>query len=107
LLKRLVSGGALNQPWGLAAAPSGFGPLSNTLLVSNNTDTGTINGFNAITGEFVGTVKDSAGKPIVIDQLWGIDFGDGLGKNGPKNTLFFAAGPDNNFAGLFGSIVVK
>lgn len=106
-VKRLISGAPLNQPWGFAAAPSGFGPLSNTLLVSNNTDTGTINAFNAITGDFVGTVSDTTGKPIVIDQLWAIDFGDGLGANGPKTTLFFTAGPDNNFAGLLGSIVFK
>jgi uncharacterized protein (TIGR03118 family) len=106
-LRRLTSDAHLNQPWGLAAAPSGFGPLSNTLLVSNNTNIGTINGFNAITGDFVGTVKDTSGNSIVIDQLWAIDFGDGFGANGPKNTLFFTAGPDNNFAGLFGSIVFK
>jgi hypothetical protein len=55
----------------------------------------------------VGAVKDTTGKVIRIDQLWGIDFGDGVGKNGPKNRLFFTAGPDNNFAGTLGSIVFK
>ena len=44
------------------------------------------------------------GKAIVIDQVWGIDFGDGLGKNGPANRLYFAAGPSNNLAGILGSI---
>ena len=106
-LKHLTQGAPLNQPWGFAAAPSNFGPLSNTLLVSNNTNTGTINGFNAITGQFVGTIRDATGAAIHIDQLWGIDFGDGLGKNGSKNQLFFTAGPNNNFAGLFGGIVFK
>ena len=106
-LKRLAQGAPLNQPWGFAAAPSDFGPLSNTLLISNNTNSGTINGFNAITGQFVGTIKDTTGKVIHIDQLWGIDFGDGMGSNGNKNRLFFTAGPDNNFAGTFGSIVFK
>jgi uncharacterized protein (TIGR03118 family) len=106
-LKHLAQGPPLNQPWGLAVAPSNFGPLSNTLLVSNNTNSGTINGFNAITGQFVGTIKDTTGEAIRIDQLWGIDFGDGMGKNGAKNKLFFTAGPDNNFAGTFGSIVFK
>src|SRR5205814_639803 len=38
-------GAPLNQPWGFALAPSNFGPLSNTILVSNNTNAGTINGF--------------------------------------------------------------
>jgi len=106
-VKRLTHGAPLNQPWGFAAATSNFGPLSNTLLVSNNTNSGTINGFNAITGQFVGTIRDATGAAIRIDQLWGIDFGDGLGKNGPKNRLFFTAGPDNNFAGTLGSIVFK
>ena len=106
-LKHLAQGAPLNQPWGFAAAPSNFGPLSNTLLISNNTNSGTINGFNAITGQFVGTMKDDTGKAIQIDQLWGIDFGDGLGNNGPRNRLFFTAGPNNNFAGTLGSIVFK
>jgi len=106
-LKHLAQGAPLNQPWGFAAAPSNFGPLSNTLLVSNNTNSGTINGFNAINGQFVGTIRDTTGAAIHIDQLWGIDFGDGLGKNGSKNQLFFTAGPNNNFAGLFGRIIFK
>jgi uncharacterized protein (TIGR03118 family) len=105
--KPLIHGGPLNQPWGIAAAPGNFGPLSNTLLISNNTDTGTINAFDPITGHFVGKLKDTRGKPIVIDQLWAIDFGDGMGANGGVNQLFFAAGPDNNLAGEFGTIEFK
>jgi uncharacterized protein (TIGR03118 family) len=103
--KPLIQGAPLNQPWGIAAAPANFGPLSNTLLISNNTNFGTINAFNATTGKFVGTVKDTTGKPIRIDQLWGIGFGDGLGKNGSPRQLFFASGPANNLAGTFGVIV--
>lgn len=100
----LIEGGQLNQPWGIAAAPSHFGPLSNTLLISNNTNAGAINAFDGTTGKFVGTVKDTNGKVILIDQLWGIDFGDGLGKNGFPAQLFFAAGPSGNRAGTFGMI---
>jgi uncharacterized protein (TIGR03118 family) len=103
-LKQVAHGAPLNQPWGLAIAPRNFGPLSNTLLVSNNTNTGTINAFNSITGQFVGTIKDSNGKAIHIDQLWGIDFGGGTANNGASNQLFFTAGPDNNLAGTFGVI---
>lgn len=104
LLKRLVQGGKLNQPWGIAIAPASFGPLSNALLISNNTNTGTINAFNPATGQFMGTVTDAHGKPIVIDQLWGIEFGGGTANNGRKNQLFFTAGPSNNLAGTFGVI---
>jgi uncharacterized protein (TIGR03118 family) len=103
-LKQVVHGAPLNQPWGLAIAPNNFGPLSNTLLVSNNTNTGTINAFNSITGQFVGTIKDTNGKAIHIDQLWGIEFGGGTANNGATNHLFFTAGPDNNLAGTFGVI---
>ncbi len=107
--QHLFQGAPLNQPWGIAAAPRNFGPLSNTLLISNNVNHGTINAFDGFTKQFVGTVKDTSGKAIVIDQLWGIDFGDGTkgGKNGGANELFFTAGPSNNVAGTFGSITFK
>lgn len=104
--KPLIHGAPLNQPWGVAIAPSGFGPFSNTILISNNTDQGTINAFDPVTGNFVGTLKPHrGGKPIVIDQLWGIDFGDGKGANGAPNELFYTAGPKNNLVGEFGKIV--
>jgi uncharacterized protein (TIGR03118 family) len=106
-LKRVAQGSALNQPWGLAVAPKNFGSLSNTLLVSNNTNTGTINAFNSVTGQWVGTIKDITGKPIEINQLWGIEFGGGTAKNGNTNQLFFTAGPDGNLAGTFGRIDVQ
>lgn len=107
LLKRLAQGSPLNQPWGFAIAPRNFGPLSNTLLVSNNTNGGTINAFNSVTGQFVGTIRDTNGKNIVIDQLWGIKFGGGSPKDGSTNELFFTAGPDNNLAGTFGKIAFE
>jgi uncharacterized protein (TIGR03118 family) len=107
LLKQLANGAPLNQPWGFAIAPKNFGTFSSTLLVSNNTNSGTINAFNAITGQFVGVLKDIDGKPINIDQLWGIGFGDKAGVNGAENQLFFTAGPVNNQTGLFGSIIFK
>lgn len=108
LLTTAAHGAPLNQPWGLAAAPKNFGPLSNTLLVSNNTNSGTINAFDPLTQQLVGRVKDTGGNDSVIDQLWGIDFGGGAkgNANGATNQLFFTAGPDNNFAGTFGRIDV-
>jgi uncharacterized protein (TIGR03118 family) len=103
-VKTLVKGNHLNQPWGMALAPSNFGPLSSTLIVSNNTNNGNINGYDPATGAYVGTVKNSAGKPIIINQLWGIEFGGGTANNGRTNQLFFAAGPQNNLDGTFGKI---
>jgi uncharacterized protein (TIGR03118 family) len=105
-VKVLAQGKPLNQPWGFAVAPRNFGPLSNTLLVSNNTNSGTINAFDLENGQFVGTIKDTNNKFITIDQLWGIEFGGGGAKNvnGRTNQLFFTAGPYNNVAGTFGAI---
>ena len=107
-VKHFVIGSPLNQPWGMALAPKDFGPLSNTLLVSNNLDVvGDINGFDIETGKFVGTVTSSDGKPILIDQIWGIEFGGGTAANGKKDQLFWAAGPLNNVDGAFGYIELK
>jgi uncharacterized protein (TIGR03118 family) len=107
LLKTLAKGAPLNQPWGFAIAPKDFGEFSNTLLVSNNTNEGTINAFRPATGEFVGTLKNAKGEVIHINQLWAIQFGAGSGKGSATNELFFTAGPDDNNAGLFGVISVK
>ena len=107
LVKQLVQGAPLNQPWGYAVAPKNFGPLSNTLLVSNNTNGGTINAFNLENGQFVGTVRETNDKDIVIDQLWGIDFGGGTATNGRTDQLFFTSGPHDNLAGTFGVIGLK
>ncbi len=106
-VKTLAQGAPLNQPWGFAVAPKNFGKLSNTLLVSNNTNNGRINGFNLETGQYVGTVRDANNKDIIIDQLWGIEFGGGSANNGRTNELYFTAGPDNNLAGTFGVIRAK
>jgi uncharacterized protein (TIGR03118 family) len=106
LVKRFASGKPLNQPWGIAVAPSNFGTLSSTVLISNNTSTGNINGFNATTGRFVGAIKNAAGKAIQINGLWGIEFGGGTTSNGATNALYFTAGPsDTN--GYFGVITAK
>ena len=103
----LIKGYPLSQPWGVAIAPKNFGPLSNTLLISNNTDHGTINAFNAVSGQFVGALKDTSGKAILIDQLWGIGFGDGLGKNGKASRVVLYRWSRDNLAGTFGVIGFK
>jgi uncharacterized protein (TIGR03118 family) len=106
-VNRLIEGAPLNQPWGFAVSPKNFGPLSNALLISNNTNNGTINAFNSLTGKFIGTMKDTSGNPIVINQLWALGFGGGTAANGTTSQLFFTAGPGNNLAGTFGVISFK
>ncbi|MBZ5665538.1 MAG: TIGR03118 family protein [Acidobacteriia bacterium] len=103
-VKTLIHGKPLNQPFGFAMAPSNFGPLSNTLLISNNTNSGTINGFDPTTGALVGTIRNAAGKKLVFNQIWGIEFGGGTAANGNTNQLFYTAGPKNNLNGVFGVI---
>jgi uncharacterized protein (TIGR03118 family) len=102
-VKRLVSpGGALNAPWGLALAPADFGTLSNVLLVGNFGD-GKINGFDPSSGTFMGAVSDSHGAPFASPGLWGIAFGNDT-VNQPHNTLFYAAGPNDEANGVYGRI---
>jgi uncharacterized protein (TIGR03118 family) len=102
-VKRLIRGTPLNQAWGMAVAPANWGPLSGTLLVSNNTKNGEINGFNLKTGALVGTMKNKLGKPLAISGLWGIEFGGGSTANGNTDQLFFTAGPAST-NGYFGVI---
>ena len=104
LVQRLISGNHLRAPWGLAMAPANFGAFSNDLIVGNFGD-GQLHAFNAQSGKYDGEFKDEQGKPLVIDGLWGITFGNG-GNGGDRNALYFAAGPDDETHGLFGSLRV-
>ena len=95
-------GGKLSAPWGIAYAPENFGALSGMLLVGNFGD-GSIAAYDAKTREFVDMMKDAKGKPVKIEKIWGFLFGNGDGL-GDKNAMYFAAGPDDENDGLFGSI---
>ena len=96
--------GKLSAPWGIAYAPADFGALSGALLVGNFGD-GTIAGYDASSGEFIDVMRDGKGKPVVIDKLWGILFGNGQSL-GDSNALYFAAGPKDETDGIFGSLRV-
>lgn len=93
----------INSPWGLAIAPSTFGRHADQLLVGNF-GSGTIMAFEA-NGDFKGLLEDAntRERPMVIDGLWGLAFGNG-GKAGRPSTLYFSAGPDGESHGLFGAI---
>jgi uncharacterized protein (TIGR03118 family) len=102
-LQRLVTRGKLNSPWGLAIAPAGFGRFGGDLLVGNFGD-GLINAYDPTTGHFRGQLVNRFGQPIVIDGLWGLDFGNN-GAAGPASTLFFTAGPGGEKHGLLGELI--
>ena len=104
LIRRLVTRGMLNSPWGLALAPAGFGQFSGALLVGNFGD-GHINAYDPSTGRHLGQLRQAHGRPIVIDGLWALRFGNG---NAAKtNELLFSAGPNGEADGLLGKIVVS
>lgn len=106
LVKTLTAGTELKGPWGLALAPGNFGPDSKALLVGDLND-GRINAFNATSGALIGPLTDPQGKIISEIGLWGTRFGGGNSENGKINQLFFAAGPNNEKAGLLGVISYK
>jgi uncharacterized protein (TIGR03118 family) len=100
-VKRLVSGGPLDSPWGLALAPAGFGGAAGDLLVGNFGD-GSIDAFN-LNGTFIGTLGTTPATPLINDGLWGLTFGNG-GNGGSMNTLYLTAGLNSEADGLFAQI---
>jgi uncharacterized protein (TIGR03118 family) len=105
LVKRLVSRGKLDSPWGLAMAPTGFSKFGDDLLVGNFGD-GRIHAYDPVTGQFRGTFFRRRGHPLVIDGLWGLTFGNNA-RAGSSNTLFFTAGVNDEKHGLFGSLTPR
>ena len=103
-VKRFVSRGQLNAPWGVAKAPPSFwgdSPMTNVILVGNFGD-GRINAFDE-NGNFLGQLR-AHGEPIVIERLWAISFAPTTATTINPNWLYFAAGPDDEVDGLFGYI---
>jgi uncharacterized protein (TIGR03118 family) len=106
LIAAVADHGQLNSPWGVAPAPSDFGRFGGCLLVGNFGD-GTINAYCKDSEDewhFGGTLR-SGKRPLVIDGLWGIGFGNDHA-SGDHNVLYFAAGPDDEENGYFGKIEV-
>lgn len=100
LVRRLVSHGALNSPWGMTRAPLGFGAFGGAILIGNFGD-GRVNAFDN-NGSFLGTLRGRNGQPIVIAGLWSLMFGVFTGAN-PED-LYFSAGINKEKDGLIGEI---
>jgi uncharacterized protein (TIGR03118 family) len=109
LLVEAIVGGNLNAPWGMALAPAGFGTLGGDLLVGNFGD-GVINAYDPVSFALKGQITDATGAPVANPGLWEIVFGAGSTTTGTPatagdpNTLYFAAGINNEKGGLFGAI---
>jgi uncharacterized protein (TIGR03118 family) len=102
LLHTWGDGSGLDAPWGLAVAPASFGAFAGHLLVGNFGD-GTIAAFDPLTRQFADHLRDGNGQPIAIEGLWGLQFGNGASL-GETDRLYFAAGPEDETAGLFGNL---
>jgi uncharacterized protein (TIGR03118 family) len=106
LVRRLITGGPLNSPWGLALAPATFAGFEGKLLVGNSGD-GRINAFDATTGVLTDALRDGGGIPLELEGLRGLIFGNG-GNGGDRDTLYFTAGIAGGGSigdhGLFGSL---
>lgn len=104
-VQRLITGGQLAAPWGVALAPSSFGPFGGDLLVGNfSFDNGEINAFNSTTGAFEGAIPIDIGTNSP-GGLWDLMFGNG-GAGGNPDTLYFSDGLNGEQDGLLGAFSV-
>jgi len=88
LVRRLVSNGNLNSPWGLAL-------VDGELWVGNFGD-GKINNYDPTTGTFLETISRADGTPLQFSGLWALlPLGEGV---------YFTAGIADESHGLFGLI---
>jgi len=87
-VKRLVSNGALNSPWGLEI-------VNGALWVGNFGD-GRINVYGPNSGNFQGSPRDSFGNGLQFDVLWALVFGN--------SGLYSTAGIAEEAHGIFGVI---
>ena len=102
LVARVGSAKNLDEPWGLALAPAGFGRFGGDVLVANF-GSGRIVAYGRSGRSW--TMRGVL--PVHVQGVWGIAFGSG-GLSGPRTSLFFAAGPHRwhgaSEAGVGGSL---
>jgi uncharacterized protein (TIGR03118 family) len=102
LLKRLITGGHLNSPWGLAKVPEHehFGKFDDEVLLVGNFGDGQINAYDVHSGAFIATLlrrtENRTDQPLQFNGLWSLFFFGGK--------LYFTAGIVDEAHGLFGFI---
>jgi len=111
LVARVAAKGALAEPWGLALAPRSFGRFGGDLLVASF-GSGHVDAYRRTAGDwrYDGALAGADGRPLVVNGIWGLAFGNGSDA-GPRDRLFFMAGPhawrgasELEVHGLFGAI---
>jgi uncharacterized protein (TIGR03118 family) len=96
-VRRLISNGLLNSPWGLAKVPpSGCGELGAHILLVGNFGDGRINAFDIQSGASRGPLLHRQNQPLEFSGLWSLFFFD--------HRLYFTAGLAEEEHGLFGFI---
>jgi uncharacterized protein (TIGR03118 family) len=107
-LQRLLTGGVLNSPWGMAITPSVWGNAPGRFLVGNFGD-GHVSVFRfgldglKLSATFEGFLGDDRGRALTIDGLWAIAFPPNAGGFNSQD-LYFTAGPEDEEHGLFGRL---
>lgn len=98
LVKRLITGGQLDSPWGLARVPEHehFGKFDDEVLLVGNFGDGHINAYNIHSGAFIETLVRRKDQPLEFNGLWSLFFFD--------HKLYFTAGIVDEAHGLFGFI---
>jgi uncharacterized protein (TIGR03118 family) len=100
LLKRLITGGLLNSPWGLARVPEDehFGKFNDEVLLVGNFGDGHINAYDVRNGTPLegGPLLHRKDQPLQFNGLWALFFFD--------RKLYFTAGIADEAHGLFGFI---
>ncbi|HKM72385.1 MAG TPA: TIGR03118 family protein [Stellaceae bacterium] len=97
----------LASPWGVALAPSDFGPFSNDLLIGNfaygnlSSVGAEINAYNPSNGDFIATLDSNT----AWQGLWALTFGNG-GNGGDADILYFTTGLNGEKDGLLAALSV-
>ena len=101
-IKRIVTNGPLNDPWGVVKAPATFGVFGGDLLIGNLFDS-KISAYDLSTTvpTFKGQITTNTGFASPVG-LWALDFGNGV--TGNSNTLFFTSGINDQKDGLFAAL---
>jgi uncharacterized protein (TIGR03118 family) len=98
-VRRFASHGVLDSPWGMTIAPPTFGQFADDLLIGNFGN-GRIHAFDPQSGEVLGILRGTNGRPLAIDGLWALIVGDAVA--GGPDAVWFSAGPDDEQHGLLG-----
>ena len=108
-VRRLITRGYLNGPWGMCLAPKSAGFPPHTIFIGNNGD-GIINVYDT-NGIHLGKLTDMNGCIIQLAGLWSLvqhnsnsNFNSNSNSNSNSRSIIFTSGPSSQTDGLVGSL---